>query len=92
MLTGMNYFIEEPLVKEHDLNDSETDKLLLDAEDFLEMLRCHQVTDTNSFPHQYQGLQVANTYARKTLGNLMKTYCLMGRGSFRSLRAGSSRK
>jgi len=41
------------------LDDSETDKPLLDVEDFLEVLRCHWVTDTNSFPHERQRVQVA---------------------------------
>ncbi|KAL9040656.1 MAG: hypothetical protein Q9214_004396 [Letrouitia sp. 1 TL-2023] len=52
-------FIVGPLAQEHSLDDSETDKPLLDAEDFLEVLRCHWVTDTNSFPHERQRVQVA---------------------------------
>jgi len=31
----------------------------LDAEDFLEVLRCHWVTDTNIFPHERQRVQLA---------------------------------
>ena len=55
----MDQFIVGPLAREHGLDDSETDKPLLDAEDFLEVLRCHWVTDTNSFPHERQRVQVA---------------------------------
>lgn len=46
------YFIDSSLAEEHGLDDSETDKPLLDAEDFLEVLRYHWVTDTNTFPHE----------------------------------------
>ena len=49
----------KPLTQEHGLDDSETDKPLLNAEDFLEVLCCHWVTDTNSFPHERQQVQVA---------------------------------
>ncbi len=55
----MDQFIVGPLAQEHGLDDSETDKPLLDVEDFLEVLRCHWVTDTNSFPHERQRVQVA---------------------------------
>ena len=55
----MYQFIVGPLVKEHGLDDSETDKPLLNVEDFLEVLHCHWVTDTNSFPHQRQRAQIA---------------------------------
>ena len=41
------------------MDNSETDKPLLDEEDFLKVLRCHWVTDTNSFPHKRQRVQVA---------------------------------
>jgi len=37
----MDQFIVELLAQEHGLNDSETNKLLLDVEDFLKVLRCH---------------------------------------------------
>jgi len=47
------------LTKEHGLDESETDKPLLDAEDFLEVLRCHWVTDTNFFPYERYRLYVA---------------------------------
>jgi len=48
----MDQFIVGPLAQEHGLNDSETDTPLLDVEDFLEVLRCHRVTDTNLFPQE----------------------------------------
>ena len=48
-----------PFAQEHGLDDSETDKPLLDAEDLMEVLRCHWVTDTNTFPHERQRVQVA---------------------------------
>ncbi len=31
----------------------------MDVEDFLEVLRCHWVADTNSFPHERHRVQVA---------------------------------
>ena len=55
----MDQFIVGPLAKEHGLDDGEIDKPLLDAEDFLEVLRYYWVTDTNSFPHERQQVQVA---------------------------------
>ena len=48
-----------PFAQEHGLDDSETDKSLLDAEDFMEVLRRHWVTITNAFPHERQQVQVA---------------------------------
>ena len=55
----MDQFIEGPLAQEHGLDDSKTDKPLLNAEDFLEVLRCYWVTDTNSFPYERHRVQVA---------------------------------
>ena len=52
-------FINNSLAEEHGLDDSETDKPLLDAEDFLEVLGCHWVTDINAFPHVRQRVQLA---------------------------------
>ncbi|KAL9098052.1 MAG: hypothetical protein Q9163_006211 [Psora crenata] len=43
----------------YELDDSKTDKPLLDADDFIEVLHCHWVTDTNSFPYERQRVQVA---------------------------------
>jgi len=37
----MNQFIIESLTQEHDLNDSEMNKFLLNVKDFLKMLHCH---------------------------------------------------
>jgi hypothetical protein len=48
-------------------NDSETDKPLLDVEDFLEVLRCHWVIDINSFPHERQRVQVATLLLLATI-------------------------
>ena len=45
-------FINGPLAKEHDLEVTEADKPVLEAEDLLEVLRCHWVTDTNIFPNE----------------------------------------
>ena len=55
----MNQSIAEPLAKEHESDDSKTDRPLLDAEDFLEVIRCHWVTDTTSFPRECQQVQHA---------------------------------
>ena len=55
----MEQFINGTLAEEHRLDDSETDKPLLDAVDFVELLRCHWVTDTNTFPHERQRVQLA---------------------------------
>ncbi len=55
----LEQFINGPLAEEHRLDDSETDKPLLDAVDFVELLRCDWVTDTNTFPHERQRVQLA---------------------------------
>lgn len=55
----MDQSIVEFLVKEHVLNDSETDKSLLNAKDFLKILRCHWVTDINFFSHERRRVQIA---------------------------------
>ena len=52
-------FINGSLAEEHDLDDSETEKPLLNVEDFWEVLQCHWVTDTNKFPGERQRLQLA---------------------------------
>ena len=44
---------------EHDLDDRETEKPLLDVEDFWEVLQCHWVMDTNKFPHERRRVQLA---------------------------------
>ena len=54
----MEYFINGPLAEEHRLDDSETNKPLLDAVDFVELLRCHGVSDTSTFPHERQRVQL----------------------------------
>ena len=55
----LEQFINGPLAEEHGLDDSETDKPLLNAVDFVELLRCHWVTDINTFPHERQRVQLA---------------------------------
>ena len=55
----MEQFINGPLAEEHRLDDSEIDKPLLDAIDFVELLRCHWVSDINTFPHERQRVQLA---------------------------------
>ena len=52
-------FINGPLAKEHELDEAETDKPVLEAENLLELLRCHWITDTNVFPHERQRVQLA---------------------------------
>lgn len=56
ILTLLNQvrFINSSLAKEHELDETETDKPVLEAEDLLELLQCHWVTDTNIFPHERQ--------------------------------------
>ncbi|KAL9127453.1 MAG: hypothetical protein Q9217_003670 [Psora testacea] len=51
-------FINGALAEEHGLDDSETDKPLLDAVDFVALLRCHWVTDTNVFLHERHRVQL----------------------------------
>ena len=57
-LTGLQY-INGPLALEHSLDDNETEKPLLDVEGFWEILQCHWVTDTNTFPNKRQRVQLA---------------------------------
>lgn len=47
------------LAEDYDLDFDETDKPLLDLEDFGEILQCYWVTDTNTFPHERQRIQLA---------------------------------
>ncbi len=54
----MNQFIVELLTQEHDLNDSEINKLLLNVKDFLKMLCCHWVMNINFFSHERQRVQI----------------------------------
>jgi hypothetical protein len=44
---------------------------MLDVEDFLEVLRCHWVTDTNSFPHERQQVITRTHYKEEA-----KSYCM----------------
>ncbi|KAL6240326.1 hypothetical protein RBB50_012764 [Rhinocladiella similis] len=52
-------FIEGPLTEEYDLDNSEVEKPLLEAEDFVELVRYHWVSDINVFPNERQRLQLA---------------------------------
>ena len=58
-LTVADEFIVGSLAQEHGLDDSETDKPLLNAGDCSKILRCHSVMDTNHFPHERQRVEVA---------------------------------
>ena len=55
----LEQFINDLLAEEYRLDDSETDKPLLDTVDFVELLRCHWVSDINTFPHERQRVQLA---------------------------------
>lgn len=52
-------FIHGELAEDCDLDFDETDKPLLDAEDFGEILQCHWVTDTNTFPNERHRIHLA---------------------------------
>ena len=52
-------YIHHDLADEHDLDESETDKPLLDVEDLWEVLQCHWVTDTNTFPSERLRVELA---------------------------------
>ena len=57
--TYIDQFINGPLAKEHGLEVTDTDKPILEAEDLLEVLRCHWALDTNIFPKERQRVQLA---------------------------------
>ena len=52
-------FIEGLLTKEYGLDNSETEKPLLEADDFVELIRYHWVSDINVFPNERQRVQLA---------------------------------
>lgn len=56
---SLHQFINGALAEEHNLEATETDKPILEAEDLMEVLRCHWVTDTNIFPNERQRVQLA---------------------------------
>lgn len=58
-ITYSDQFTNGPLAKEHGLEITETDKPVLEAEDLVEVLRCHWATDTNIFPNERQRVQLA---------------------------------
>jgi hypothetical protein len=47
------------LIEEYGLDNSETEKPLLEADDFVEVLQYHWASDINVFPHERQRIQVA---------------------------------
>jgi hypothetical protein len=52
-------FIEGPLTEEYGLDNIETEKPLLEADDFVELIRYHWVSDINVFPNERQRVQLA---------------------------------
>ncbi|KAI9889352.1 MAG: hypothetical protein M1814_005520 [Vezdaea aestivalis] len=59
VLKRVEAYIHGPLTHEHKLDELETEKPLLEVEDFILVLQCHWVTDTNVFPHERQRVQLA---------------------------------
>jgi hypothetical protein len=54
-------YIEGPLTEEYGLDNSETEKPLLEADDFVELLQYYWASDINVFPNERQRVQVAAT-------------------------------
>jgi integrase len=52
-------FIEGPLTEEYGLENIETEKPLLEADDFIEVIRYHWISDINIFPNERQRVQLA---------------------------------
>jgi hypothetical protein len=52
-------YIEGQLTEEYGLDNTETEKPLLEAEDFVELIQYHWVSDINVFPNERQRVQVA---------------------------------
>ena len=52
-------FIEGGLTEEYDLDNTETEKPLLEADDFAEVIQYHWVSDINVFPNERQRVQLA---------------------------------
>jgi integrase len=52
-------FIEGPLTKEYGLDNTEKESLLLEADDFREVIQYHWASDINFFPNERQRVQVA---------------------------------
>ncbi len=59
LLIGLQ-FIEIDLTREYQLNDLEEVKPTLDAQDFLELLQYHWLSDTNVFAAELQRVQLAS--------------------------------
>ena len=47
------------MTEEYDLDNTETEKLLLEADDFVELIRYHWASDINVFPNERQRIQLA---------------------------------
>ncbi|KIW36296.1 hypothetical protein, variant 3 [Exophiala oligosperma] len=52
-------FIEGPLTEEYGLDNEEVEKPLMEADDFVELIRYHWASDINRFPNERQRLQLA---------------------------------
>jgi Protein of unknown function (DUF3435) len=52
-------FIEGGLTAEYGLDNTETEKPLLEADDFVEIIQYHWVSDINIFPNERQRVRVA---------------------------------
>ena len=52
-------FIEGPLTKEYNLDNTETEPKLLEADDFKEVIQYHWASDINVFPNERQRVQFA---------------------------------
>ncbi|KAJ9609280.1 hypothetical protein H2204_015587 [Knufia peltigerae] len=52
-------FIEGPLTEEYGLDNEEIEKPLMEADDFVELIRYHWASDINWFPNERQRLQLA---------------------------------
>lgn len=57
--TDQCQFVEGPLTEEYGLDNTETEKPLLEADDFVEVIRYHWVSDINIFPNERQRVQLA---------------------------------
>src|SRR5436190_11076368 len=52
-------FIEDQLMEEYGLDNIETEKPLLEADEFVELIQYHWVSDINIFPNERQRVQLA---------------------------------
>jgi hypothetical protein len=61
--TDQCQFIEGTLTEEYSLDNTESEKPLLEAEDFVEVIRYHWVSDINIFPNERQSPVRGNSAA-----------------------------